>query len=597
MHRSIFIALAVALWTSTLRGDLAEMEAKLSKLPPGTAVIAAGEIKALKLAGAGGSAKVVPVEGQTFTEALQVRTEVKPSTPYKLQAGAKTTSPVKKGDALLAIVFMRAIALPAGADEARSEFVLELDREPYTKSVSFPLTAGKRWEKFFIPFTAAADYAAGEAQIHFRAGYDPQTIEIGGVQLTNYGRAVTTRELPYTPTTYAGQAPDAPWRAEAAARIEKLRKGDLTITVRDAAGRPVPDARVHVAMRRHAYGFGTAVDAKMLMDTGADADRYREVLAHDFNKVVIENHLKWRAWEHDRETGPRAVAWLREHGFEVRGHVLVWPGKKNLPSSIVALFDRPEALRAAILEHIADEATALRGKCVEWDVLNEPFSNTDVQKVLGDACMADWFRAARVAEPTAKLDINDYSILESGGRDAAHQDHYFKTIKSIIDSGAPLEGIGIQGHFSEDLTAIPRLAQILDRFATFHRPIQITEFDVNTYDEQLQADYTRDFLTMMFSHPSTIGFVSWGFWEKRHWIPNAAFYRADWSARPAADVWRDLVFKQWWTDVRGTTGATGEYRTRGFLGDYVVEVEAGAMKQSVTAKLDRTGTRLEVTLR
>ena len=62
-------------------------------------------------------------------------------------------------------------------------------------------------------------------------------------------------------------------------------------------------------------------------------------------------------------------------------------------------------------------------------------------------------------------------------------------------------------------------------------------------------------------------------------------------------MWRDLVFQQWWTDVRGSTAANGEYRTRGFLGDYVVEVEAGVRKQSATTKLERSGTRLEVTLR
>ena len=595
MRRLFFLA-ATLLLGATGRGGLAEMEAMLSKLPAGAPVLETRGVAALQLAGPGGSAQVVPVEGQPFPEALQVRTAVKPETPYKLQLGAKTGLAVKKGDALLAIVSLRAVELPAGADEARTEFVFELDRAPHTKSVSYPITAGQRWEKFFIPFTASMDYAAGEAQVRFRAGYDPQVIEIGGLTVTNYGRAVTTRELPYTPTTYSGRAPDAPWRVAAAARIEKLRKGDLTILVRDAAGRPVPGAQVHVSMRRHAYGFGAAVDAKTLFMEGADGDRYREIITRDFNKVVIENHLKWRGWENDRETGPRAVAWLREHGIDVRGHVLVWPGKKNLPASVVALFDQPDALRKAILDHIADEGAALRGQCVEWDVLNEPFSNTDVQKVLGDACMAEWFRAARAAEPTAKLDINDYSILESGGRDTPHQDHYFRTIQGILDAGAPLQGIGIQGHFNEDLTPIPRLAEILDRFATFGLPIQITEFDVNTYDEPLQADYTRDFMTMMFSHPSTIGFIPWGFWEKRHWIPNAAFYRADWSARPAAEAWRELVFKQWWTDLRGTTTGAGEYAARGFLGEYAIEVQAGGRTQTKTVRLERSGTRVAVTL-
>jgi hypothetical protein len=37
---------------------------------------------------------------------------------------------------------------------------------------------------------------------------------------------------------------------------------------------------------------------------------------------------------------------------------------------------------------------------------------------------------------------------------------------------------------------------------------KITEFDVDTEDESLQADYTRDLLTLVFSHPQAAGFRS-----------------------------------------------------------------------------------------
>src|SRR5258707_10160183 len=48
--------------------------------------------------------------------------------------------------------------------------------------------------------------------------------------------------------------------------------------------------------------------------------------------------------------------------------------------------------------------------------------------------------------------------------------------------------------------------------------------------------------------------------------------RRDWSTKPNYDVWNDLVYKQWWTDVQGTTGADGTYQVRGFLGTYDVDV-------------------------
>ena len=278
----------------------------------------------------------------------------------------------------------------------------------------------------------------------------------------------------------------------------------------------------------------------------------------------------------------------------MRGHCLIWPGKTNLPESVLPLLEKPDELRSRIAAHIAEEVSAFRGQLVEWDVLNEPFTNTDVQAVLGDAEMIDWFNAARAADPGPRLFINDYSILETGGRDAAHQDHYFKTIKALLDGGAPVQGIGIQGHFSEDLTPIPRLTEILDRFATFGLPIQITEFDINTYDEQLAADYTRDFLTAMFSHPSISGVMVWGFWEKRHWIPPAAFYRADWTLRPAGAVWKELTQKTWRTDTEVRTGADGMAKVRGFSGEYEVQINAAGQSVTKPATLTHEGTRLEV---
>lgn len=60
-------------------------------------------------------------------------------------------------------------------------------------------------------------------------------------------------------------------------------------------------------------------------------------------------------------------------------------------------------------------------------------------------------------------------------------------------------------------------------------------------DERLQADYLRDVMTMAFSHPAMQAIVMWGFWEGRHWKPDAALYRKDWSTKPAGKVWEELV--------------------------------------------------------
>jgi endo-1,4-beta-xylanase len=110
-------------------------------------------------------------------------------------------------------------------------------------------------------------------------------------------------------------------------------------------------------------------------------------------------------------------------------------------------------------------------------------------------------------------------------------------------------------------------------FSEFNLPIQITEFDFETKDERLQAEFTRDFLTLCFSHPRIDAFLMWGFWEGRHWRPGGAMLRKDWSEKPAWRVWRELVHGRWKTEATGATGADGTYQLRAFRGEY--EIRAG----------------------
>ena len=83
---------------------------------------------------------------------------------------------------------------------------------------------------------------------------------------------------------------------------------------------------------------------------------------------------------------------------------------------------------------------------------------------------------------------------------------------------------------------------VLDQFSEFGLPIELTEASFSLDDRELQADYMRDFLIATFSHPNVQGIMLWGFWEKRHWRPQAALIASDWSdLRPHGQAWMDLV--------------------------------------------------------
>ena len=66
-----------------------------------------------------------------------------------------------------------------------------------------------------------------------------QTLELGGIAILNLGQGIDPNALPFTPIAYPGQEADAPWRKAAAERIDKIRKGDLTVHVVGADGKPL----------------------------------------------------------------------------------------------------------------------------------------------------------------------------------------------------------------------------------------------------------------------------------------------------------------------------------------------------------------------
>ncbi|NBB83427.1 MAG: hypothetical protein GVY28_08475 [Alphaproteobacteria bacterium] len=396
------------------------------------------------------------------------------------------------------------------------------------------------------------------------------------------------------PPTYEGRSRAAAWRDAAAERIDRYRKADMAITVIDEDGRPVPGAKVHVRMRRHAFWFGSAVKLWKIARNQGDDRIYRRHIDELFNHAVNENDLKWPQWDNNsgRRTRSRAIEglkWLAGRRIHVKGHNMIWPSWKRTPDRLKELKDDPDALRRAIAEHIEDVATATNEWVDEWDVINEPFSNTELIDTLGAEAMVRWFELARRQAPQATLYLNDYGIIAAGGRRRTrHQQHHKQTIEMLLESGAPLDALGMQCHFDEASLTPPEIAyQILNQYARYDLPIQITEFDVNTTDERLQADYLRDFMTLAFSHPSVNGFVLWGFHEANHWRPQAALYRSDWSIKPSGEAYKKLVLDAWSTDKTARTDANGRAVFRVFKGDYEVELTHGRVQAVSRMSLER----------
>ena len=535
-----------------------------------TAALAAGDVRF----------ETVPVDGPGFTRAWRVATLQDTSPMDAIELRALNSRPVTKGGVAMIRFFGRATAASDETGTGRVYVVVRRNGVDFNSSFEGDYTFGREWQEVLIPFTFTRDFAAGDAAVILRFGFKRQILEIGGLEVLDYGRTLAYAQLPRTSFSYAGREPGAAWRREALERIGRIRQGDIAIMVKDASGRPVPGAEVRIEQRRSAFQWGTALQMARLVKDSPDNQRYREAALELFNAASTENDLKWPVWQGEWDGGYShaqtlaGLRWLRDHGLAARGHVLVWPGRKNLPKPVRDLLGTPRQgeIPAIVDAHIREMARATRGLVSEWDVLNEPFTNHDLMDAFGPGIMVAWFKAAREELPGAALFLNDFSNQDAT-TDADHVAHFEKTARFLLDHGAPVTGLGLQAHFGGRPNAPGNVLAVLDRYqAEFHLPVRITEFDVWTYDEGLQADYTRDFLILCYSHPSVVGVQFWGFWEGAHWRPPAAMFREDWSERPAARVYRDLVLNQWRTRAAGNTDANGGLSLRGFHGDYTMSV-------------------------
>jgi len=580
----------------------AYLAALQEKLPErGLPAFDGSSLKGFDLLGEGSDAhyEISDCTDQPFAKCIRVKILKALDPQYKVQVLTPATkNAVKKGDYIFVILNARCVDAEGGLGIISAN--IQKNSGPWTGIGHDGFVVGKEWRRFYVCGHVEQDYPAGGYALALHLAGKAQTLELGGIAMLNFGPNLKLDALPYTPISYPGQEADAPWRKAAAERIDKIRKGDLRIEVVGADGRPVPGASVHLAMQRHAFGFGTFLEYEATIGSGSDSDKLREWTLKLFNRATTPIYWADWGWANPdiRKNYLVAARWAQDHALATRGHVIVYPAFNYMPNAQKALEKDPVALRKSIAEHVIDVVEATKQLAFrEYDVTNELRDCQDLHRILGKDVVAEWFKLARAhAAPETRLALNENTILTRGGLTLAEQDNYAGWIQYLIDQKCGPEVIGMQGHFDSNVTDPEVVLKTLDRFAKFGRPLQITEFDLATRDEDGQARYMRDFLTTVFSHPAIEAFTMWGFWEGRMWQPVGALIRKNWTLKPNGQAYMDLVFKQWWTDTTAQTDAKGVCAVRGFLGDYKITVNFKGTEKQVDAKLLHEGTQVTVKL-
>ncbi|KAF6815221.1 Endo-1,4-beta-xylanase 1-like protein 1 [Colletotrichum sojae] len=306
-----------------------------------------------------------------------------------------------------------------------------------------------------------------------------------------------------------------------------------------------------LALRAGLKYFGTAVDERR---TTTDAT-YMGIVNNtaEFGSLVPENGQKWDSTEpsqnsfsYTRGDIVRSPAWCHEK--QVLANINT--RHSQLPGWVNNGQWTRASLTAVIETHIANVMQHYLGQCYAWDVVNEPAADdgswrTSVfYNTLGTDYLPISFNAARAADPATKLYLNDYNLEYNG----AKTNRVLEAVGIIQAAGAPIDGVGFQGHLIVGSTpGRSALATALRRFTALGVEVAYTELDIRhsslPASAAALATQGNDYANVVGSCldvDGCVGVTIWGFTDKYSWIPetfsgqgDALLWDANFAKKPA----------------------------------------------------------------
>ena len=287
--------------------------------------------------------------------------------------------------------------------------------------------------------------------------------------------------------------------------------------------------------------FGAALRTEALDDR-----RYRDLAARQLTCVTAEYEMKWGSVEpmrgqFDWTKADALVAFAKAHGQKIRGHNLFW--HERLPQWLSRGSFSPTELKDLLVAHIATEAGRYKGAIYAWDVVNEPFADDGTWRrsiwyqAMGPAYVSIALRAARAADPKAKLYINEYNVETDGPKMRA----LYELVTSLKAAGAPIDGVGFQAHYIAG--AAPKdLQSVMARFSALGLDVAVTELDLRIRlpaTRRMLKAQAADYASVVRAcraTPRCVGVTTWGITDALSWIPK--YFSGYGSALPFDENYR-----------------------------------------------------------
>jgi len=216
-----------------------------------------------------------------------------------------------------------------------------------------------------------------------------------------------------------------------------------------------------------------------------------ELIIKEFGSMTPENAMKMgpihpREDQYNWADADSIVAFAKQHHLKIRGHNLLWHSQAPRWLFIDSSHTPPDTVSKELLykrlkEHITAVVTRYKDAIYAWDVVNEAisdnpneyFRNSVWYKICGEEFIAKAFEYAHEADPKALLYYNDYNEITPSKRAKI-----IKMVKGLKDAGVPIDGVGLQGHWSSKDITSGQVDSTLSDFSKLGLKIQITELDL-----------------------------------------------------------------------------------------------------------------------
>jgi endo-1,4-beta-xylanase len=341
-------------------------------------------------------------------------------------------------------------------------------------------------------------------------------------------------------------------------------------------------------------------------DLRANSEAYQASIRTQYDIVTPENCMKPERThptedKYTFETADAMVDWCQKNGLKVWGHTLVWHGqtpqwffqekstatgetanpvtppatstppatdtsrRRRNPGFIAGPLASKEVVLDRLEKHIKTVVGRYKGRIMGWDVVNESIADGgdgttenlrtfSWYKAVGPEVLTKAFKWAHEADPKAKLNYNDYNIEQGAVENKGKHASSMLLLKRLIKEGAPINGVGIQGHWHLN-TNLADVEKAIEDYASLGLKVSITELDVTATGSnsgamsvsqgdrkipaenyEKQAEVYKKLFEIFMRHRAVIERVTfWGLSDTKSWRrgQDALLFDGDLNPKPA----------------------------------------------------------------